>query len=146
MGVIGGLIFAIVGAAIGALFGAVFLRAGIWLYNKMAGPTYSVAEPTFGRAIVISFMALLVNFIVEVLFDIVLINGSAAGTDQRTRDLLDLLVGIPISMTVTAAMLSKMLPTTFGRGFLIAICQMLIALAVAMVLMAIVFVVMGATR
>jgi hypothetical protein len=69
---------------------------------------------------------------------------SAPATNQPTTNPLGELVGIVIGVIVMGAMLSKMLPTTFGRGILIAICQMLMALAVGLVLMCIVFAVMAA--
>lgn len=144
MDIISGVIDAVVGAAIGALFGAIFLRAGIWLFNKLAGPTSAVAEPRFLRAIVISFVALFVNFLVGVLFDIALeISGTAASADSRTMEILGNVVGMPVGMVVMAAILSRMLPTTFGRGLLITICQMLMAAVVGLVLAFVFIVLMG---
>ena len=56
---IGGLLWAVViGVPVGTLIGAVCLRAAVALYNKMAGgpsSPSSVPEPTFGKAMWITF-------------------------------------------------------------------------------------------
>ena len=48
----------VIGFAVGTLIGAVFLRAAVALYNNLAGGASSpssVPEPTFGKAMWITF-------------------------------------------------------------------------------------------
>src|SRR3954449_2017848 len=121
----------VIGCAIGALIGAVILRAGISLYNRMAQPGNSVPEPLFGRAALIMFVTTLVNAGVGLVLGMIL-GGvtSAANADQQSTKIIINLISFPVSMGVMAAMLSQMLPTTFGRALLVTLCTVLIGLAI----------------
>jgi uncharacterized membrane protein (Fun14 family) len=104
------------------LFAAFFLRGGAWLYNKFVGGTdapSAVPEPDLGRAILISFVTMLANFGVGYLIGLVVGNESQANK-----------LATPIGLIVNAAMISKMLPTTFARGILVTLCEGLLALII----------------
>ena len=145
-GALCGLVFALV---IGTAVGAVFLRAGISLYNKLAGgpgsPT-SVPEPTFGKAMGITFVTVLVNAVAG--FAIGFVFAAAHWHRQRISrgradSLIPQLISFPVSLLVMSAMLSAMLPTSFGRAVLVTLCYALIAVLVVGVLVLVVVLVAG---
>lgn len=132
----------IVWLGLGTLIGAVFLRAAIALYNKVAGEDYRsrVKEPELGRAMGITFATTLVNLVSGFAVGFVLgAAGIATGQDQRTVTLLAQAISIPFGFLVMSAMLSAMLPTTFGRAALITLFFYLIAIAVAIFIGVLVF-------
>jgi hypothetical protein len=100
--------------ALGAVIGAVLLRVACAFYNKLAGgkgSPSSVPEPEFGKAMAITFLTALVNAV----------PGFA-------------LPSLPVSLLVMAGMNSALLPTTFARGLLVALCYLLVGLFVVVVL------------
>jgi hypothetical protein len=125
---LGGLLCGLViGVAIGTLIGAVILRAACWLYNKIAGGPNSasaVPEPDFGKAILICFVTALVNSGIQLVLGLVASQMGAATN----------LISLPISFIVMAAMLTSMLPTTFGRGLLVALLEFVVIIVVCLIL------------
>ena len=130
-GVIIGLTLSLV---LGAVIGAILLRASISLCNKFLGAKDSpkaVPEPAFLRAVGISLLAGLVNGLAGFAF-----GGTfgtavlAAGTTETTASIITQIVYTPISLFVVGGMLSTMLPTTFGRGMLVALFEILIIVAI----------------
>ena len=108
------LCFRVFALALGTVIGAVFLRAACAIYNKLAGgkgSPSSVPKPLFGKAMGITFVTALVNLV--------------AGFE---------LLSLPVSLLVMAGMNSALLPTTFARGFLVALCYLLVGLFVVVVL------------
>jgi hypothetical protein len=100
--------------AFGTMLGAVFLRAACALYNKLAGgkgSPSSVPEPLLGKAMGITFVTILVH--------------AVAGFE---------LLSLPVSLLVLAGMNSALLPTTFARGVLVALCYLLVGFFVVVVL------------
>jgi hypothetical protein len=141
---IGFLIGAIIGMAIFALIGAIILRAAISLYNRMT--SNSVPEPSFGSAYLIVFAAGIVNAIVQFAMGFMLgMTGAAGGDDTTTGNVIVQLIGIPVSLVVMAAMISSMLPTTFGRAFLITLLYLLIGIAIGIIIALIFVAIMFAT-
>ncbi len=112
--------------------GALFLRAGVSLYNKMVGgpnsPT-AAPEPPLGKAMGITFVTALVNKVVEFVVGLAII-GNSTGYPAVKGSATAQLVAFPLSILVMASMLSALLPTTFGRGLLVALCQLLIAIII----------------
>jgi hypothetical protein len=105
--------------AVLTLIGAVILRAACWLYNKMAGGQSSpsaVPEPDFGKAILISFVSMLVNFGAGVVLDFA---GIAANIGQTGVNA----ISWPLCFIVDTVMIAAMLPTTIVRGLLVALIQ-----------------------
>jgi hypothetical protein len=100
--------------ALGTLIGAVFLCVACAFYNHLAGgkgsPT-SVPEPLLSKAIGIIFVTGLADAVVG-------------------RQLL----AFPVCLVVMAGMNSALLPTTFARGLLVALCYLLVGLIVVVVL------------
>jgi hypothetical protein len=125
-GYVGGFLCAqVIGIPMGALIGAVFLRAAVALYNTMAGGALSpgsVPEPAFGKALGITLVGSLVSGVVNFI-------GFATGVSKGV-DLVVLLIAGPVSLLIMAAMLSALLPTTFGRAILVALCYALVAIVV----------------
>jgi hypothetical protein len=110
------LIAFVLGLAAAVPIGAVFLRAAVALYNKIAaGATSSsmVPEPAFGKAMVISFVRLLPGLVIW--FVVRLVSAPAV-----------LMILSPVNLLIMAAILSAMLPTTFGRAILVTLCEIVI--------------------
>jgi hypothetical protein len=128
------LCFLAVGILIGTLIGAVILRAACALYNAMAGgkgSPYRVPEPELGKAMGIVLVTALINIAASFVLGLAVGGGAAAtGTGVEGPALLLQLVSLPLSLLVMAAMLTAMLPTTFGRGILVALCNLLITILV----------------
>jgi hypothetical protein len=104
---------------LGTVIGAVFLRPACAFYNKLAGgggSPGSVPEPRLGKAMGITFVAALVP--------------AVPGFE---------LLSLPVSLLVLAGMSSALLPTTFARGLLVALCYLAVGLVV-LVALAILFV------
>ena len=122
------LIFALgFGFAIGILLTALFLRLVCSLYNEMAGgagSSSSVPEPSLGEAMGIAFVVNLVNAILEFV--------TRMSMDAGTGPLSPLvpLIILPVNLSVTAGILSAMLPTTFGRAVLVALVYVVVVVGV----------------
>lgn len=127
----------IIALGLGSLIGAVILRAAISMYNALGGgpDSYaSVPEPDFGEAMGIVFVTYLVQVVAGMALGFVLGNAGMAGREDALKLQL---ISLPISLLVMAGMLSMMLPTTFGRGLLVAICQIIVSLLIVGVLVGI---------
>ncbi len=136
--VIGALVGLAIGLVIATLISAIILRAAISLFNRMS--TDRVPEPSFGKAMLIVFVAMLVNMILSFLLTAVLgIGGAATNADQQSMGLVVNLISLPLSLLVMAFMVSSMLPTTFGKGFLISLLYLLVAIIVGIVIAIVVF-------
>jgi hypothetical protein len=128
--------------AVGTLLGAVFLRAAVALYNKLAGGASSpnsVPEPALGKAMSITFATSVAQIIVGLLINGLVTGGGAAAAGARGHgtDGVATLIFFPVSLLIMAEMLSARLPTTFGRAFLVTLCDMLVVLLVGGVLVGI---------
>jgi hypothetical protein len=124
--------------ALGTVIGAVCLRAACALYNKLAGDEgspSSVPIPLLGKAMGITFVTTLVTAVARLVIGFLVGAGSAgAGASERDLAVIAQLLSLPVSLLVMAGMTSALLPTTFARGFLVALCYLLVALFVVVVL------------
>jgi hypothetical protein len=105
----------VIALVIGTLLGAMLLRAGIWIYNRIAGGADSprgLPEPSFGRAWGIVAVATLVSIVV----------GTPIGPGTNRAAGTSFLVGVLIE----AGVLSYLLPTKYGRALLATLCQLVI--------------------
>jgi hypothetical protein len=130
----------VVGVAVGIPIGAICLRAAVALYNWQAGGASSpssVPELASGKAMWISLDIFLAQIIVGVL-----IAGYSAALG-RGVDLVAKLIYVSISFLVMAGILSKRLPTTFGRAISVTLCDMLVTLLVGGALVCIAIIVFG---
>ena len=137
------------GVAIGGLIGAVILRAAIAWYNKLQGgpdSEHAVNEPDFGRAFVISVVTAVVNQIAQFSTGFMFGMSSGSGISDRAIKLWSLIVSIPASFLVMAAILTAMLPTTFGRASLISLLYFVIVLIIIGVIVLLVFAMGGLGR
>jgi hypothetical protein len=131
-GMLGGLLCGLVIALlVGTLIGAVFLRAAIALFNKMAGasgPPAGVPEPPFGRAMGITFVTSLVNWVVGFVIGLATGAGAqAAGPDgAKGVNLLAQAASVPAGLLVMALMLTALLPTSFGKAVLVTLLYLVI--------------------
>lgn len=137
-----------VGLLIGGLIGAIILRAACWLFNKFSGQSSDsggVPQPSYGHALAIVFITLIVNsivgFVIGFLISIALGVGQPGHVDPRTGQIIAQLVTLPVGIFIGAAIIAAMLPTTFVRGLLISILQVFIALCVLMVIGGIILVI-----
>jgi hypothetical protein len=110
--------FRVPAIGLGTVLGAVLLRVACAFYNMLAGgkgSPRSVPELPLGKALAITFVTALVQ--------------AVAGLE---------LLSLPVSLLVLAGMSSALLPTTFARGLLVALCYLLVGLFVVVVLAGIV--------
>jgi len=128
------------------LIGAVILRAACWLNNTMVGGAKSesgVPEPGLGRAMGIVLVTLLVNGGVG--FGVGFLMGASllqSGMSPLTMQVIVTLIGVPIGFVVMSAMLTAMLPTTFGRAAIVTLLNYVVSIVVfggALLLVALVF-------
>lgn len=130
-----GLVFMLL---IGTLIGAIILRAACWLLNKLAGGPNApgaVPEPSFGKAMGIAFVTALVNAMVG--FVLGLVGGAAA-----LHPLVVQAISFPVALLVMAGMAAAMLPTTFGKGLLVALLTLVVWVIVAVVIAIVVMIVL----
>lgn len=66
------------GVLIGTVIGAIILRAACSAFNKMCQPENQVPEPEFGKAMLVAFVATLVNVGVGFVIGLVFGTGLAA--------------------------------------------------------------------
>jgi hypothetical protein len=135
--VVYGLVFVVIIAAvlIGVAIGAVLLRAAIALYNKMAGGASkpnSVPEPDFGKAMWIIFAVGLINVIAGVGIDQVIL--ARMGDTTSEKDVVGMLISIPVHLLIMAVVLTQRLPTAFARAILVTLCYMLISVFVVVLI------------
>ncbi|HEY7314406.1 MAG TPA: hypothetical protein VH643_33975 [Gemmataceae bacterium] len=131
----------VIGLAVGTLIGAVFLRAAVALYNKLAGGASSpssVPEPTFGKAMWITFAISLAQMVLG--YSLI---AAAAGAGGQGAVVVAQFISVPVSLLISAEILSAKLPTTFGRAILVTLCDMLLVLIVLGVLVGIAVLVFG---
>jgi hypothetical protein len=124
----------VIAFAVSTLIGAVFLRAAVAFYNNLAGGASSPASipvPAFGRAWSITFAISVVQMIVGLL---IIGLFKADGAAAQERELTAELIYLPVGLLIMVQMLSARLPTTFGRAFLVTLCDMLLFLLVGAVL------------
>jgi hypothetical protein len=127
---------------VGTLIGAVILRAACSLFNKMAGQDRAVPEPSFGKALGITVVSMIANMAVGFMVGIVIGGGgAAAGANPQHVQIISTLVSLPVGFLVMSGMLTLMLPTSFGRGMLVALLQYAISFAIAIAIGLIVFLV-----
>ncbi len=134
----------VIGVAVETLIGAVFLRAAVALYNKLAGGASSpssVPEPTFGKAMWITFAASVAQFVVGSLISLAT-GGGATAAGGRGQG-VDVVAQLIVSFLIMAGVLSARLPTTFGRAILVTLCDMLLVLLVVLLVLLVVGALVG---
>jgi hypothetical protein len=148
--IIAGLIGLVVAVTIAGLVTAAVFRAAIAFYNKMvggAGSVSSVPEPSFGKMLGIAFAAILVNGVVGSIVSSSVVGGAAiGGMNGKEVELFAKLISLPFNLLAMAGVLSSMLPTTFGRAFLVTLCYLLICFLIFVVLAVIFFGIMFAMK
>ena len=135
-----------IGVAVETLIEAVCLRAGVALYNKLAGgasSTSSVPEPAFGKAMWIIFATSLAQMVVGLLTGFSTgVGAGPPGAGEKGVDVVAL-VSFLVGLLIMAAVLSAKLPTTFGNAILVTFCYILVVLLVVGVLVGIPVFVLG---
>jgi hypothetical protein len=116
-----------------------FVRAFIL---RWACKIVGVREPDYGQAMLIVFVTVLVNGLINTGLNYVVTGGMPKNTQptQLTFDdvrpqLLMYLIELPLNLVLSAGIISSMLENVgFGKGFLIALLEGLIGLAIVAVL------------
>jgi hypothetical protein len=137
--VLGALLFIKVFAiALGTVIGAGFLCVACALYNKLAGgqgSPSSVPELLLGKAMRIAFVTTLFDVVAGFVIGLLVGASSAAtGSGVRGPAVVAQLLSLPVSLLVMAGMNCALLPTTFTRGLLVALCCLLVVLLAVVVL------------
>ena len=123
------------GVLIATLIGAIILRAAVSAFNKLSQPENQVPEPDFGKAMLMAFVAAIVNGVVG--FGIGIVFGTAlaaANAPPMQVQLIVQAISLPISLLVLAGTITLLLPTSFGRALLISLLYLAIGIAVAIVI------------
>jgi len=118
--------------------GAILLRAACSICR--------VESPSFLMALLVTLAVGIVNGIVGfgIGFGVVLA-GAGAGADVQTLQALQALsscASLPINMVISAALYAAMLKTSFGKGILIWLCQLVVLAIIAVAVVVVVVVVM----
>jgi len=125
-------IVAVLSLAIATLFGGVLLRASVHCYNMLAGgpeAPAAVPEIRLGTAMGVTVVAILVYLALNVVMGDWYFGGHARRPRNHLQVVADVVPPLVIIGLVTGRMLSAVLPTTFLRGCLVALCQMLMVAA-----------------
>ena len=134
------IVFLVIGLLIGLAIAAVILRAACALFNKMAGGAGSpgsVPSPGFGKAMLMVLVIGIIQFVTGIVMGVVGVVTPDMGLVTTN------LISAPISFLVSAGMISAMLPTSFGKGLGVALCQFIIMVLIIVILV-VIFVVIGA--
>lgn len=118
------------------MIGAALVIGGCSLYNRFAGrDSYErVPPPGLGRAAGIVLVNLIAG--VPLAFGVgVLIAVGTGPLDHETRDVIVQLHAFPTAVILSGAVFAVMLPTTFARGLLAALCTVLVVVMIVAVLM-----------
>jgi hypothetical protein len=109
------------------VLGAVILLLACGVYNRLAGPSAGVPKPSFGKAIVITLLRMVVAMFLGMAVGFV---SFGPGVPYN----LILLMMYPVIFVVAACILT-MLPTSLGRAFLVTLIEFGINLGLGMVLL-----------
>ncbi len=121
-------------------------------YESFVSPS-GVPEPTFGQAFAIVLVAYLINLVISVAINFALagaaggpamVQGPRLGGGIPSTSLLSSLILLPISVLVQGGIISAMLPTSFGKGLLVALICVAIGIVIALILGAVIFAVIFA--
>jgi hypothetical protein len=118
------LIVLVAGSALAALPGAVILRIAIWIYNKLVGgpgSPSSVPSPRFGKLAYIALNAIVIAAALPELLQFLRNPAVLGDAVPRIALLLGVLAALPIGFFALAGLLTRMLPTTFGRALLVSL-------------------------
>src|SRR5262245_20193806 len=115
---------------VGSTLGSVILRTAIYLFNEVFGVTDSrdaVPEPTYGEGVGIIFFTMIAYSVAGFVAAFAIGFGCAlAGLEQQQAGLYARIVFMPLALLVVSGMFSSMLPTSFFRALLIAVCYIVI--------------------
>lgn len=144
IGMLAGILCLVVFAvAFGLLVGAVIFRAACSIYNRLCQPENRVPDPSFGKAMLIAFVSGVAQNIVGVVIGFAIgIASAGVGLDEDVASIAAGLVSIPFSLLISAAINAWLLPTTFGRGLMVALVQLAIVITVVLVVGVVVLVFM----
>ena len=129
----------------GTVVGAMILRAACSLFNKFAGgrdAQGAVPDPSFGRAVGISFVATLIQMVIAFVLSLAT---RAGGIGDMVTPAILRLAFLPLSICVLASITTAVLPTSFGKGMLIALIHWAIGAVIGFGLVAVVIAVTMAT-
>jgi hypothetical protein len=118
----------VIGGAIGTLIGAEILRAACWLYNKIArkrNSSRTVPEPDMGKAMLITFLRVLVNVGTWVILTI-------AEMSVQIGEYGVIALTSLVGFLIAATMISGILPTTYNRALLVALIHFAVEVVVAL--------------
>ncbi len=133
------IVFLVIGLLIGLAIAAVILRAACALFNKMAGGAGSpgsVPSPGFGKAMLMVLVIGIIQFVTGIVLGVM-------GVTANMTPIMANLISTPISFLVSAGMISALLPTSFGKGLGVALCQFIIMILI-LVAVVVIFLVIGA--
>jgi hypothetical protein len=124
---------------LGSLIWAFWVWAGIALYNSLVNhPSTRVPQASLSKCYQVSFMSGLVQvFVGFFLATSTFVTGALAGLGPIEAAVLAQLMGLPLGVLTMAALLSALLPTSFGRGILVSLCVTVITVIVVFITLAV---------
>jgi hypothetical protein len=144
-GLIGVVALLVAGVTLGSLLWAFVVWGGIALYNSLTErPATRVPQASLSKCYQVSFMTGLVQvFGGAFLATSTFIAGALAGLGPIEAALMAQLMCLPLGVLTMAAMLSALLPTSFGRGILVALCVTVINVIIVFIGLAVTMAVMA---
>jgi hypothetical protein len=114
-------------------------------FLRLACSISGVIAPGFGKAMSITFVADGVSTAGAFFLVYVLTSTNQGNVDAKTLGLIANAVGVPLGAVMSAAIYSGMLPTSFGKGILIWLVQLLMVIGIGVAFTAAFFAI-SATR
>lgn len=109
-------------------------------YDRLRTAAGGVPLPGVLRCLGIAIAYCLASYVIgALLYFVFQAAGNASGATQGMSLLLTLTVTLPVNLLMLAGLVTLMLPTTFGRGLLVAIVYFLMLLVIGVLLFAIGF-------
>lgn len=141
------LFFIVVGLlwALVLFVGAIILRAAVSLSSKLAGIEHSenpIPEPSAGKGMGILFLSSIAQVASGFSLGFLIAGTSLVVNLTKIQAIIvTQLASLPVCFLVMSGMLAALLPTSFARGMLVALCHILIALAIAAFFVACIYII-----
>lgn len=130
------LLVAVIFLTVATLVGVFMLRIAIAIYNRIASVSNRVPVPGYKRAALITFITVAVQWVGrEIVVDLVDLGIAMTGSNERVPDFFVRYVSLPLGFFAMVLLMTALLPTTFVRALLVTLCDWLLTLAIAVVLL-----------
>ncbi len=133
------LVIAVVVIVIGMLVSVAMIMAAVKVYNAIAGGRSSktrVPEPSFGKALAIALILFVIGLFSRFCGAALAVSiGQATNASIAVVNVGAILINVSFYVINASALFTALLPTTFPRAILVAICNTLLLVALAIVIL-----------